>query len=104
VAVLDKGTAIATVTLSELLGQQATVRLKLRPSASPSPATTGLAETLSAFGSWRTDGDWTTVEGIATDRIPDLVASLVAVGGRVEAVVPEHRTLEQRFLELLERR
>lgn len=108
VAVLDKGAAIATGTLSELLGQQATVRLKLRPPAAPSstvasPSTTGLADRLSAFGPWRTEGDWTTVEGIALDRVPDLVAALVAGGGRVEAVVPEHQTLEQRFLELLGR-
>jgi len=29
------------------------------------------------------------------------VAAIVALGGLVEAVVPEHQSLEERFLELL---
>ena len=38
---------------------------------------------------------------IEADRVPELVAAIVAAGGRVEAVIPEHQTLEERFLELL---
>ena len=41
------------------------------------------------------------VEGIDPSRIADLVGELVALGGRVEAVIPEHQSLEARFLELL---
>jgi hypothetical protein len=41
------------------------------------------------------------VEGIDPARIPDLVEEVVALGGRVEAVIPEHQSLEARFLELL---
>jgi hypothetical protein len=36
------------------------------------------------------------------DRVPDLVAAIVAMGGRVYEVVPRHQTLEDRFLQLLE--
>jgi hypothetical protein len=34
--------------------------------------------------------------------VPDLVAAIVAMGGRVHEVVPRHQTLEDRFLQLLE--
>ena len=39
--------------------------------------------------------------GAPPDAVPELVAAVLARGGRVEAVVPEHQTLEDRFLELL---
>jgi hypothetical protein len=55
------------------------------------------------FGTWRRDGEWLVVEGIEPAEVADLVAALVALGGRVEAVVPEHQSLEARFLELLGR-
>jgi hypothetical protein len=41
------------------------------------------------------------VDGIDPPRIADLVDELVALGGRVEAVIPEQLSLEARFLELL---
>lgn len=95
VAVIDRGTAIATGSLSELLGRHARVRLKVH----------GLAARwwvpLSGFGTWAEDGEWTLVEGVDPGRIPDLVAHIVGRGGRVEAVVPEQQSLEDRFLELL---
>ena len=47
------------------------------------------------------EGDWLSVRPLAADRIPDLVASLVANGGRVHAVEPGRGSLEARFLELL---
>ncbi len=96
VAVLDKGAVVASGSLSELLGRHSRVRLKL--SAAPAGWTTGL----SAFGAWRTEGEWTTVEGVDPDAIADLVNLIVAGGGRVEAVIPEHQNLEERFLELLQ--
>ena len=34
-------------------------------------------------------------------QVPDLVASIVGLGGLVEAVVPQQQSLEERFLELL---
>jgi ABC-2 type transport system ATP-binding protein len=98
VAVIDKGTAIATGSLDELLGHQTRVRVKVG----------GLAEGwwagLGRFGRWGREDEWTVVDGIDPSRIADLVDQLVALGGRVEAVVPEHESLEARFLELLGRR
>jgi ABC-2 type transport system ATP-binding protein len=95
VAVIDKGVTVATGTLAELLGHNTRVRLKV----------SGLADRwwigLDRFGRWQSQNEWAVVEGIEPSRVADLVAHLVALGGRVEAVIPEHKTLEARFLELL---
>jgi ABC-2 type transport system ATP-binding protein len=95
VAVIDKGTAIATGTLGELLGSHSRVRLKVG----------GLGERwwdgLDRFGRWHREEEWLLVEGIDPARIGDLVEAVVSMGGRVEAVIPEHQSLEARFLELL---
>jgi hypothetical protein len=34
-------------------------------------------------------------------QVPELVRAIVGLGGDVAAVVPEHKSLEDRFLELL---
>jgi ABC-2 type transport system ATP-binding protein len=95
VAVIDKGTAVATGTLAELLGRQTRVRLKVR----------GLGESwwsrLGRFGRWHRQQEWAVVDGIDAAQIADLVDEVVKLGGRVEAVIPEHPSLETRFLELL---
>ncbi|MGI8571098.1 MAG: ABC transporter ATP-binding protein [Solirubrobacteraceae bacterium] len=95
VAVIDKGMAIATGTLEELLGRHSTVRLQVG----------GLGESwwsgLGRFGRWHRQREWVVVEGIAPSRIADLVDEVVALGGRVGAVIPEQQSLEARFLELL---
>jgi ABC-2 type transport system ATP-binding protein len=95
VAVIDKGKAVATGRLDELLGGRGRVRVKVR----------GLGDTwwggLGRFGRWHREDEWAVVEGIDASRTADLVGELVALGGRVEAVVPEHQSLEARFLELL---
>jgi ABC-2 type transport system ATP-binding protein len=95
VAVIDKGTAVATGTLTELLGRQARVRLKITelPDA--------WSQRLGAFGTWTSAGDWYTVDGLDAAKVPDLISRIVALGGRIEAVIPEHQSLEDRFLELL---
>jgi hypothetical protein len=41
------------------------------------------------------------VTGIESADVPDLVQAVVDLGGRIGAVVPEHKSLEDRFLELL---
>jgi hypothetical protein len=68
----------------------------------------GLAESwwsgLGRFGRWHREDEWVVVDGIDPSRIADLVDELVARGGRVEAVIPEHESLEARFLELLGQR
>jgi ABC-2 type transport system ATP-binding protein len=98
VAVIDKGTAIATGTLGELLGRHSRLRLKVG----------GLGETwwsdFGRFGRWYREDEWVVVDAIDPSLIADLVDELVARGGRVEAVIPEHESLEARFLELLGQR
>ena len=47
------------------------------------------------------EGDWLLVEDMAAGRVPELVAAIVALGGRVEAVIPEQQSLEESFLKLL---
>ena len=56
---------------------------------------------LGRFGRWHRQDEWLVVEGIDPSQIADLVGELVALGGRVQAVIPEHQSLEARFLELL---
>ncbi len=98
VAVIDRGTTVATGRLDELLGGHSRVRLKVE----------GLGESrlsgLGRFGRWHREGEWIVIEGIDPAGTADLVDELVALGGRVEAVIPEHQSLEARFLELLGRR
>jgi ABC-2 type transport system ATP-binding protein len=94
VAIVDRGRVVASGTFAELLSGD-TVRVKVT-GASPGD--------LSAFGTADVEGDWLTVRGIASERIPDLVATLVASGGRVHAVQPASESLEDRFLSLLSER
>lgn len=94
VAIVDRGRVVASGTFAELLAGD-TVRVKV----------TGASHgDLSAFGTADVEGDWLTVRGIASERIPDLVATLVASGGRVHAVQPASESLEDRFLSLLSER
>jgi ABC-2 type transport system ATP-binding protein len=98
VAVIDKGTAVATGSLDELLGRHSRVRLKVG----------GLGgnwwSDLGRFGRWHQQEEWLVVEDIDPSQIAALVGDLVALGGQVQAVIPEHQSLEARFLELLAER
>ena len=64
------------------------------------PADTGK---LSSFGDVDIEGDQLTFTKLTPERVPELVSSLVALGGRVYEVAPRHQTLEDRFLQLLEK-
>jgi ABC-2 type transport system ATP-binding protein len=95
VVILHHGKAIAAGTLDEVVAVDG-VRVRLEEvtpaieaaAAALGPVTTG------------TDG-WLTVRPLPADRIPDVVAAIVAAGGRIEAVEPGRGSLEARFLELL---
>jgi ABC-2 type transport system ATP-binding protein len=95
VCVIDHGRSVATGTLAELVGRASSVRLKV------GGLSQGWWAQFGRFGTWTADGEWLTVEHMGPGRVPELVDAIVAVGGRVEAVIPEHRTLEERFIELL---
>jgi len=94
VAIVDRGRVVAEGTLDELLGGD-TVRI--RATGLDRAARTGLA----GYGQLDDEGDWLVVRGIDTERVPELVAHIVRLGGRVYAVEPRHESLEDRFLRLL---
>ena len=94
VAVVDHGRVIAIGTLDDLLGENA-VRLRVAGLNGAHRAE------LARFGEIREEGDWLTVRGLALEGVPDLVATLIRMGGRVYAVEPSHQSLEDRFLQLL---
>ena len=53
---------------------------------------------------WHQQDDWLVVDDIDPSQIAGLVGELVALGGQIQAVIPEHQSLEARFLELLAER
>jgi ABC-2 type transport system ATP-binding protein len=94
VVILHRGRTIASGSLDEVVAADgARLRVTGLPDAGAAVAVT--------FGPSEVDGEWLTVRPLAAERIPDLVAALVAAGGRVHAVEPGRGSLEQRFLELL---
>jgi ABC-2 type transport system ATP-binding protein len=95
VTVIDRGRAIATGTLADLVGGTSNVRLRV------SGLDDGWWELINGFGSFDRDGEWLVAKGIGARQTPALVAAIVRLGGEIEAVIPEHQTLEERFLELL---
>jgi ABC-2 type transport system ATP-binding protein len=95
VAVVDHGRVIASGTMDQLLsGTMVRVRVS------------GLAPAdrakLATFGQVDDEGDQLTFTNLNVERVPDLVAAIVELGGRVYEVAPRHQTLEDRFLQLLE--
>ena len=94
VAIVDRGRVVAEGTLDELLGGD-TVRIRA----------TGLDRAamtaLSRHGQLDVEGDWLAIRGIDTERVPEIVAEIVRLGGLVYAVEPRHESLEDRFLRLL---
>src|SRR5437588_1183732 len=95
VAVVDHGRVIASGTMDELLGCTA-VRVRA----------TGLTQAdknrLSEYGRIDDEGDQLTFASLEPDRVPEAVATIVSMGGRVYEVAPRHQTLEDRFLQLLD--
>ena len=94
VAIVDRGRVVAEGTLDELLGGD-TVRV--HATGLDRAATTGL----SRFGQVDAEGDWLAIRGIDTERVPELIAEIVRLGGHIYAVEPRHESLEDRFLRLL---
>ncbi|HYO44617.1 MAG TPA: ABC transporter ATP-binding protein [Candidatus Limnocylindrales bacterium] len=94
VAIVNRGRVVAAGSLADLLGEQA-VRLRVTDLAAPA----GEASPLAAFGPVSVDEEgWLVVRPVDPERIPDLVAAVVAAGGRVHAVDPGRRSLEDLFL------
>jgi ABC-2 type transport system ATP-binding protein len=96
VAVVDRGRVLANGPLDEILGAANTVRVRAAELTSLSEATLR-----QQFGEVAFEEDWYTFRNIAAEQVPDLVAEVVRLGGRVSAVESHAGTLEERFLQLL---
>ena len=96
VAIVNRGRVVAAGSLADLLGEPA---VRLRVTDLPGAATA----TLAAFGpvERRRRGLARRPACRTRPRIPDLVAAVVAAGGRVHAVDPGRRSLEDLFLDLV---
>jgi ABC-2 type transport system ATP-binding protein len=95
VAIVDHGRVLASGRIDDLLGES-TVRV--RATALPAEA----LAVLRRFGSIDVgDEGWLTFTGIDPDLIPDIVAAIVAAGGRVHAVDSGRATLEDLFMRLV---
>lgn len=95
VTIVTKGRAIASGHVAELLGAPA---LRLR--------VTGLADPVAVVGPFapavEVDDDGTLVlRPLDAERVPDVVAAVVAAGGRVHRVEPGRGSLEEAFLDLV---
>lgn len=95
VAVVDHGRVIAIGTIPELLGEMSSVRLRI------SSLTPSAEIAFHRFGTVEIQDEWYTMRGMDAERIPDLIAEIVRLGGRIHAVEPRQLTLEDRFLQLL---
>ncbi|HEX7950208.1 MAG TPA: ABC transporter ATP-binding protein [Candidatus Limnocylindrales bacterium] len=94
VVILHRGRAIASGPLDEVVAADG-VRLRV------SELDDVGREAVARFGPVSTDGAWLSIRPLAASRIPDVVAAVVAAGGRVHAVEPGRGSLEARFLELV---
>jgi ABC-2 type transport system ATP-binding protein len=94
VAIVDHGRVLASGRLDDLLGASG---VRLRVTDLPPADRDGLAR----FGPVGVDDEWLTISPLDPDTIPDVVAAIVAAGGRVHAVEGGRATLEERFMRML---
>jgi len=102
VLVIDRGKAIASGTVAEVVGRQKTLRIKVTGLNGLSGLNGQASSTLPPGARANYDTPWLTIEGIGEEAVPALVTELVSRGGLIEEVIPARPTLEERFLELLE--
>ena len=94
VVILHQGRVVASGSMDDVV---AAGGVRLRVTHLDGPA----RQALGPFGPVVMDGEWFTIRPFDRARIPDLVAAIVAAGGRVHAVEPGRGSLEARFLELV---
>ena len=95
VAVVDHGRVIAAGTMDQLLSGT-TVRVRASGLMPEDKAK------LTRFGQMDDEGDQLTFADLNAERVPELVAAIVELGGKIYEVAPRHQTLEDRFLQLLD--
>jgi ABC-2 type transport system ATP-binding protein len=97
VAIVNKGRVIAQGTIDELLRPVSSVNIRAEGLDEPGQAAVrGVATDLTR----NDDGSWTARVGDPTD-VPRLAAAIVGSGARLQALVPNHETLEEAFLRLV---
>jgi ABC-2 type transport system ATP-binding protein len=94
VIIVNRGRIVASGTLDEVIAGDG---VRIRASGLEAAARAGLA----TIGPMQDDGEWLTFRPLVPERIPEVVAAIVAAGGRVHAVEPGRGSLEARFLELV---
>ncbi len=97
VAIVNRGRVVADGGLGDLLGEAS---VRIRVTGLP-PDDEALAP-LSALGAVERAGAWLTIRHLDPARIPDAVATVVDLGGRVYAVESGRRSLEELFLGLVQ--
>jgi len=97
VAIVNRGRVVAAGALGNLLGD-ASVRIR----ATGLPTGDGALAPLERLGTVERADDWLTIRHLDPDRIPDAVATVVGLGGRVHAVESGRRSLEELFLGLVQ--
>ena len=96
VAILDHGRVVASGDLDDVLGQAETQVRVAGVSASDLPA-------FERFGAATIENDRLTIRPMDADRVPELIATLVAMGAKVYEVHAGRSSLERRFLDLVAR-
>ncbi len=97
VAIVHRGRVVAAGALGDLLGESS-VRIR----ATGLPAGGAGLGALTELGAVEHDDDWLTIRHVDPERIPDAVAIVVGLGGRIHAVDPGRRSLEDLFLGLVQ--
>ena len=96
VAIIDHGRVVASGDLDDVLGQAETQVRVDGVSTADLPA-------LERFGAVTLLGQHLTIRPMEADRVPDLVATLVAMGAKVYEIHSGRSSLERRFLDLVAR-
>ena len=95
VAIVDRGKIVAIGPLAELMSDGFSLRVRVEG------ASDVYLTALRAFGDVTDADGGYVIAGLGSERVPDVVATLVALGARVTSVEPHRRSLEEHFLRVL---
>ena len=98
VAIVRAGRVIADGDLGDVVGGQRGLRVR-----AAMPNGHAIGDVLAPFGGVDVEPDGAVVHGVASERVPEVVAALVAAGARVYGVETLTQTLEERFFEMMAR-